>query len=549
MTLDASGSTGGLDFEWYDINNVSIGNTPTITVGSNGIFTVSVSNNQNGCVSIGEVEVFGITDSPVADAGTGTTLTCDVTSALLDASSSTGIGILTYEWLDPNDNVIAQSETTTVSQPGIYTIVVTMENGCNDQATVEIFASANVPVADAGLDDVLDCTINQIQIGGVNTSTGPNISYQWFDINNILIGTGQYLDINQSGTYTIEVTNTDNNCMITDEVIISENFDNPTVDPGPGGTLTCDLTQILLGGPGSSSGTEYNFEWQNSNTTVIGTDSTLDVSIADVYTLFIINTENGCSSQASVEVFENTLSPTSDPGLDQELTCDDPTTTLDGSNSTGPNLTFEWFDDSPTLIASTSTVNVSGTGIYTLVVTNSDNGCTDSSTVEVTNDNNIPEAIANAPGMLNCDINSLLLDGTLSTSNSGNLNYEWFNDVPVSIAQTDTTSIQAPGTYTLVVTDVVNGCTHTTSVEVLQDLNPPIADAGNNQTLTCDVTNVTLTGSAANGNNFSYEWYDDNPVLLGITENLMVSSTGTYELVVNEFRQWLYSQLVCGSGS
>ena len=43
-------------------------------------------------------------------------------------------------------------------------------------------------------------------------------------------------------------------------------------------------------------------------------------------------------------------------------------------------------------------------------------------------------------------------------------------------------------------------------------LAPPTADAGDNALLTCDISVVQLQGSGSNGNNLTFEWFDDNNI-------------------------------------
>ena len=53
-----------------------------------------------------------------------------------------------------------------------------------------------------------------------------------------------------------------------------------------------------------------------------------------------------------------------------------------------------------------------------------------------------------------------------------------------------------PGVYTLIVTNIDNGCTAIASVEIFEDVATPLADAGQDGILTCDITEITLDGSS-----------------------------------------------------
>ena len=67
-----------------------------------------------------------------------------------------------------------------------------------------------------------------------------------------------------------------------------------------------------------------------------------------------------------------------------------------------------------------------------------------------------------------------------------------------------------------------------------QDIDPPLADAGESQTLTCAETDVTLTGSGSNGTNLSFEWFDENNISIANINTVSVTLAGNYTLVVHQ---------------
>src|SRR5690606_2305349 len=170
--------------------------------------------------------------------------------------------------------------------------------------------------------------------------------------------------------------------------------------------------------------------------------------------------------EASVVVNQNLDTPSADAGTGGILTCDTDEISLDGSGSTGQKLTFEWYNNVPVLVGNETEIAVSQPGIYTLVVTNSLSGCTDQATVEVVPDENLPTALASTDGVLNCLISVVTLDGSASTSISGNLSFEWKNDEDIVISVDEIVEANEPGIYTLIVTDTDNGCSVSTTIQV-----------------------------------------------------------------------------------
>ena len=193
------------------------------------------------------------------------------------------------------------------------------------------------------------------------------------------------------------------------------------------------------------------------------------------------------------------------------MTCDATTVLLDGGNSSiGANYTYEWFNTGNVSVGTDLQVNVTEVGTYTFVVTDMNNGCTASATTEVIPDENLPDAIATVSDQLTCSTLSLQLDGSASSSGAG-INYLWLDEFDNVISFENNTIVTNPGTYTLIVTDSNNGCTAASSIEVVQNIEPPTGSIAVSDIITCQ--NPTVTIEAVNFTGFgslTYEWI--NPV-------------------------------------
>ena len=105
---------------------------------------------------------------------------------------------------------------------------------------------------------------------------------------------------------------------------------------------------------------------------------------------------------------------------------------------------------------------------------------------------------------LNCSVTSLSLDATLIQG----LNYSWVASNGGNIlsgANTPSPTVDAPGTYTLTVTDPASGCYGTDVALVTQNISAPVAEAGEPKVLNCTVTSIALAGSSSTeGATFSW---------------------------------------------
>ncbi len=214
----------------------------------------------------------------------------------------------------------------------------------------------------------------------------------------------------------------------------------------------------------------------------------------------------GCSAPAN----------TVNAGLSQTITCSSPTVVLTGySSATG--VTYSW----PPGVATTSTLGVSSMGTYTLKVTDSFYGCVVSSTVAVTVNTVLPNISSIANKTLTCTSPTAVLSGTSTTSG---VTYSW---PPGGSITTATRSVSSAGTYTLKVTNPLNGCSASTTASVISNtLSPNISTTGN-QSITCTNPIAVLSGTSTIPG-VTYSWSPGG----ALTPSISVSTTGSYILKI-----------------
>lgn len=69
----------------------------------------------------------------------------------------------------------------------------------------------------------------------------------------------------------------------------------PVADAGADATITCDNNMATLGGPGTSTGTQFTYQWLSQGE-VLGTEANLTTGFGGTYTLVVIDTITGCRS-------------------------------------------------------------------------------------------------------------------------------------------------------------------------------------------------------------------------------------------------------------
>ena len=97
-------------------------------------------------------------------------------------------------------------------------------------------------------------------------------------------------------------------------------------------------------------------------------------------------------------------------------------------------------------------------------------------------------------------------------------------------------TVDAPGIYELLITNITNGCNATLEVEVGQDIMLPTASAGIDFVLPCFEPSTALNGNGSSvGTDFEYSWSTNDGNLVSGTVGLtpLVDEPGTYHLTVS----------------
>ncbi len=357
---------------------------------------------------------------------------------------------------------------------GTYTFryEVTAQAGCPTAASTVTVVINALPVAVAGGDQTLNCSVASAILGGPGTSTGAGITYLWSNGGNAVTNT-----VSQPGLYTLTVT-TAAGCSATDAVNVSGDFAPPNAAiSATGDFLTCATTSQTLDGSASTPA-GLGFVWSlNGNT--VGSTSNLTANQAACYLLTVTNPANGCMDTASYCLVLDTAPPTLSIATPAQLTCQNNSVTITATAS-APNaaIAYDWTSGNGNIVGNTDVPNivVDAQGNYQVVVTNTDNGCTASASANVGQDIMPPAAVASATEALDCNTLSTVLSGAGSATGAG-FQYAWTTlngQLSGSSSQLDA-SATAAGLYLLTVTNTVNGCTASDTAVVVSLTGNPSA--------------------------------------------------------------------------
>ncbi|KAA3631077.1 MAG: hypothetical protein DWQ02_16920 [Bacteroidetes bacterium] len=110
------------------------------------------------------------------------------------------------------------------NNPGVYSFVYSISSSfCPiEQDTVHIDIQPT-PIADAGEDVTLDCTLNMATLGGDLTTTGQGFELTWSSVNNSPVSNAfaPIIEVTNADTYQLSVVHSASGCSDTDEVTVS----------------------------------------------------------------------------------------------------------------------------------------------------------------------------------------------------------------------------------------------------------------------------------------------------------------------------------------
>jgi hypothetical protein len=224
---------------------------------------------------------------------------------------------------------------------------------------------------------------------------------------------------------------------------------------------------------------------------------------------FLAETRSSQSVDATLKDFVTgtfTLVPEVSAGSDGAISCANPTTTLTATSSLEPNASFHWTTSDGNIVGDPNqkTITVDKAGTYQVEVTGA-TGCSNTDTAAVTENFTKPNVSAGDNAVLTCSISSVQLHGS-STTTGATFAWSTFDGHIVSGANTATPTVDAPGTYHLVVTNPANGCFDSDDAVVTSNVDPPslsIEKKGANENT--QSVSLGFVGSAPAGVTFQWQ--------------------------------------------
>ena len=497
-------ASGGNQVKW------STGETTSqIVISTGGLYRVTVTDAGNGCSDQAEILVDVNTTVPSISSAGGI-LDCQQTSIQLNSTTNAQLPV--FAWTGPG-TFTSSEQNPTVSEPGVYTLIVTDEsNGCSADLSVSVTQDAVTPTASANSSNTLTCQTDNATLQLTTNVVSPLVV--WTGPGGFTANVPQPL-VTLPGLYTAVITETTNGCTTSAQVTVLEDKVAPSVSINANpNKLTCKDSTIAL--EASTVPNTVTYSWSGP----LGFSSSMSVpsvSVSGVYDVTVTDVDNGCVANASIEVQSDTnfsidlIAPDGDT-----INCFRKILTL----SVQGGDEYAWSNNLP----NGPTVSITTPGVYSVTVTEETNGCVDSAKIQIEIDTIVPKFTL-TPTATTCGSanGSITLDGLVGTPP---FDFFWSN----GDATQNLTGLPV-GPYSVLVTGN-NFCSTTRNTSI--NGTPPLSSAS--IVYTCDSTALLYTvGTTLSGGVPPYLVVSGNG---SITGNLFtgdpVASGTAYSLVISD---------------
>ncbi len=361
-------------YQWKDGINVITGSDSNIYIATTtGNYNLEVTNSY-GCISTSSNTVtVTVNSNPTVPtiAQDGVTTFCQGDSVMLSVTNVTGN---TYQW-KTGASIIegAEGNSYTAKATGTYNLEVTNSSSCISTSANTINVTVNEKPTSP---TIIASTNNPVCEGSSISLSVPDnadYTYQWINGVNLIPATdsNEYV-ATTSGSYSLEVTNTSGCKASSSNTVLVTVNSNPAIPviSYTGATTFCSGDSLVLG---VTNDPLLSYQWKatqealNKNTT-----STYTVNKTGNYFLTVSNA-NGCpvNSSDTITVVVNPAPATDDIALSEvkDAYCSDDTITLSVDSQTG--CSYQWKKGGQNIAGATNNTYLpTGTGLYSLVISN-----------------------------------------------------------------------------------------------------------------------------------------------------------------------------------
>lgn len=463
-----------------------------------------------------------------------------------------------FQWITSNGGTIlngANTLTPTVTNTGSYQLLLS-GSGCEVDQVINLPDDIDVPNAIIDTPDIFQCSNYDFhELDGSSSTQSESFDYYWStpdgDIPDFQRLDPYLVEVLSAGTYWLTIINRETGCSDSASVELeADPFFNGEeqfmiyADHG-GNYLGCEVDEVQLKVLTSHEEHDLQYIWSTFDGNFVS-PTNIQAPIIDepgFYSVEVADLTKFCFSSIGFYIREYVPPVALEFSVSSPLSCNKSSIELeveiiDTNIFNRQPYFYEWSTADGVILNNQNGPNplIGSPGTYSVTVTAMNGGCTKEGSVVVEDRSVSPEIAMPQNASLTCQTPSLQLD--LSGSSTGpHYCYTWeTSDGQIESAPNVLhPTISQPGTYTLTIGDLLNGCTSQQDVIVSGSNELPVASTVSNVSMECGESSVFLNGNGSSaGSGFNYEWttFDGQIISGGNTLAPEVTSAGQYLLTV-----------------
>ena len=403
------------------------------------------------------------------------------------------------------------------------------------------------PVADASVDQQHVSSGTSVTLDGSGSTGGGNLTYRWTEGGTVLSEDAvSFSYVFSAGTHTITLNVTDDTGTATDTVVVRVN--PPPVASAGSDQVVSPGTSVKLDASGSS-GSSISYVWKVEGVNISTKSSFRKTYSAGRHEITLTVTDDlGDQDYDTVFVVVN-RAPVADAGPDQTVT-EDATIHFGGSNSSDPDgdsISYRWKEDGGVVLNAAPSFDMTfpcGTHRIMLEVTDVYGAVSapDYVVIDVIPVDQKPPVAEAGPDQTVLVGTNVTLDASGSYDSDGTITkYEWI-EADANATLSESVSFEhlfLRGVHRIVLTvtdDDGASATDEVVVTVRTSMDMPEADAGTDERVSLEGSEVLLDASLSSGENLTYRWIENGTLLSEepIFGHLFDPGTHTVTLVVTD---------------
>lgn len=573
LSIQTNYSYGTLNFFWT--SNSQTFTTQEVTVSAASSFSVLITDPATNCKNNSMISVGINTTAPLSTISPNfQNITCNTSAVTVSATANPSVNV-TMSILSPYGGSATATSHTMVYIPacGIYTHVLVNDiNGCVTTKNFSVVCSQGFPTFNVSSAQNFtlgcsskSCAVVNIVNGNTDPPGGP-VTYTLIPPAStssstppgLLTITSVYT-VCTPGTYTVVTKDNSTFCETRIPISILLNTQPPNISAKIERTiLDCNNPKVTLFGQTTSTNS-VSYLWSFNGTPNSQQGDTIQVltlpnapttTLVNTFTLAITEDNNACRSTSVIPIYQNLFRPNANVsnGGVNAISCkvntivltNQSTSSIPGSTGFLNNkpATASWRGPSPQQpLDNSTTYTASAVGIYTAIITDQNNGCLNTATLQIFDNRNYPVLDPSTdPELLDCGSNTKSLSPFApGITPEGGLTYLWTapattsnNGVNVPVLITN-----RPGEYAVVVTNTA-GCSTKRNITVTN--GTLIADFAADQTTGYAPLTVTFTNTSSSSNTLTGE---SN---IATVWNFGNNSSASYSASTNQIASAVYNQ-------